>query len=664
MSAATKAGMPAYPPIPVRLRLSTRIAGALVGFLLLALAAIGATLWLSWQLEGAAAAINETGSLRKHEYRLAMLLGRDVHTPGAGFDAAARDQIAAIDSTMALIARGDPQRPLGLPPTAAIRTSFDLLTLRWHQEMRPLAQQVLVAPAGAERVTVLRRFLARTDAYVSKIDEVVRLIERDNEVRTFWLRSSQLALMALAVGGTVVLVYMMFSLIVAPVERLHAGLRSMADTEFGVRLDVDSQDEFGQLAAGFNQMADRLQQFYGNLEQKVQDKTAALEEQNRELALLYDSAAFLQVRQTLEPMCEGFLERIVRYFGADAGSVRLVDAGSDNVHLVVQHGLSGAMAEAERCMPVGDCLCGEAAQRKEAVVHWLGSLQQASTSPSTSPASSQCAAEGFVTVSVFQIFAQDQHLGVFSLHFRSKRSFDPHETALLDTLGRLLGTAVENIRLAAREREMAISEERNMVARGLHDSIAQGLNFLNLQVQMLEASLRNGQQQEAAEIVPALRAGVKESYEDVRELLQNFRSRLEEEDLNGALRKAVRKFRDQTGLEASFAADGSGGPPFAREEQLQILFIVQEALSNIRKHARADSVLVRVRDGQDFSLSISDNGVGFDSSVASAAADEHVGLHIMRERAQHIHADLAIESRPGAGTTVRLHVPSAQRRVA
>lgn len=647
--------MPDYPPIPVRLRLSTRIAGALVGFLLLALAAIGATLWLSWQLEGAGAAINETGSLRRHEYRLAMLLGRDVHTPGAGFDQAARRQIALIDSTLVLIARGDPQRPLGLPPTAAVRTSFDLLAQRWHQDMRPLAQQVLAAQ-GPDRVTVLRRFLAGTDAYVGKIDEVVQLIERDNEVRTFWLRSSQLVLMAMAVGGTVVLVYMMFSLIVAPVERLHAGLRSMADTEFGVRLNVDSKDEFGQLATGFNQMADRLEQFYGDLEQKVRDKTSALEEQNRELALLYDSAAFLQVRQALEPMCEGFLERIVRYFGADAGSVRLLDGGNDKVHLVVQHGLSGAMAEAERCMPVGECLCGEAAQRKEAVVHWLGSLAE--------PSMSRCASEGFATVSVFQIFAQDQHLGVFSLHFRSERSFDAHASALLDTLGRLLGTAIENIRLAAREREMAISEERNMVARGLHDSIAQGLNFLNLQVQMLEASLRNGQQQEAAEIVPALRAGVKESYEDVRELLQNFRSRLEEEDLNGALRKAVRKFRDQTGLDANFAADGSGGPPFAREEQLQILFIVQEALSNIRKHARADSVLVRVRDEQDFSLSISDNGVGFDSSVASDVADEHVGLHIMHERARHIHADLAIESSPGAGTIIRLHVPSTQRRVA
>lgn len=653
MNEAPAPPLPAYPPIPGHLRLSTRIVGVLVGFLLLALAAIGATLWLSWQLEGAGAAINETGSLRKQEYRLAMLLGREAHTPGTGFATAAREQIASIDATLALIAQGDPQRPLGLPPTAKVRRSFAEVAARWRREIRPLALDVLRAPP-ALRVPSLHRFQAVVDGYVGQIDGIVRLIESDNEVRTFWLRSSQLALMALGVGGTVALVYLMFSLIVRPVERLHAGMRSMADADFGVRLEVDSKDEFGQLATGFNQMADRLARVYGSLEEKVREKTAALEDQNRELALLYDSAAFLQTRQTLEPTCEGFLERIFQYFGADGGSVRLVEAGNEKVHLVVQRGLPDDMAIAERCMPLGDCLCGEAALEKKSAVHWLRQLPDAS--------GSACARGGFATVSVFQIFAQDQHLGVFSLHFQGERTFSEREQSLLDTLGRLLGTAIENLRLAAREREMAISEERNMVARGLHDSIAQGLNFLNLQVQMLDDSLRQGQQQEAADIVPALRAGVKESYEDVRELLQNFRSRLEEDDLNSALRKAVRKFRDQTGIDASFSSSGSGGPPFSREEQLQILFIAQEALSNIRKHARADDVIVRVKDGQDFSLSISDNGAGFDTGTDSTDGSHHVGLHIMRERARHINADLTVRSRRGAGTTVHLHVASTQRR--
>jgi two-component system nitrate/nitrite sensor histidine kinase NarX len=387
---------------------------------------------------------------------------------------------------------------------------------------------------------------------------------------------------------------------------------------------------------------------------KVRARTAELERQNRELALLYDIAAYLQVRQTIESMGEGFVERVADYFGADAGSVRLVGTGNDRLHLVVRQGLSDGMAAAERCMPLGDCLCGEAALEQQSGLHWIR----------TRPAQSQCGREGFATVSVFQIVAQGGRLGVFSLHFRSARRFGARDTTVLETLGRLLGAAIENLRLAAREREMAISEERNMVARGLHDSIAQGLNFLNLQVQMLEESLRYGRQQEAAEIVPLLRAGVQESYQDVRELLQNFRSRLDQDDLDGALRKAVRKFQVQTGVDIRFSSGGSGGVPFGREAQLQILFIVQEALSNIRKHARADSVLVSVRDDEDFSLTISDNGVGFDGAAVCAAHDTHVGLHIMRERALHIHAELAIESRLGAGATVRLHVPSAYRRAA
>jgi len=131
----------------------------------------------------------------------------------------------------------------------------------------------------------------------------------------------------------------------------------------------------------------------------------------------------------------------------------------------------------------------------------------------------ECHKEGFATVSIFHLYAQQQHLGFFNLHFRKTTVFTSAQTALLETLGQLLGTAIENQRLQVRERELAISEERNLVAQGLHDSIAQGLNFLNLQVQMLEQSLKQKRFDEVDSIVPALRAGVDESYQDVRELL-------------------------------------------------------------------------------------------------------------------------------------------------
>jgi two-component system, NarL family, nitrate/nitrite sensor histidine kinase NarX len=639
--------------LPTRRKLSTKIVGALVGFLLLALSVILATLYLSWQLEGSAAAINDTGSVRMSSYRLAILLDR-TEQGDAQAAAAATRQIGQIAATLAQLRQGDPQRPLLLPPTSTIRNQFDAIATEWQGQLRPAAQS-LVNLEGPARRDALMTFNTHTEAFVQRVDALVKLIEQDSEARTFWLRASQLGLLGLAMVGTVSMIYLMFGMIVEPVTRLHEGLHRMKEQDFAVRLPIDSRDEFGQLAQGFNQMADRLQALYDSLEGRVRSKTSALESQNRELALLYDAAAFLQRPQQLEPLCQGFLQRICDYFKADGGSVRVLDARRDNLHMVVHQGISPELVEREHCIKVGDCLCGEAVQRKVTVIHDLRKMDKAHEL--------ECHKEGFATVSVFHIYAHLQHLGFFNLHFRKPKTFDAQEQALLETLGQLLGTAVENLRLGEREREMAVSEERNLVAQGLHDSIAQGLNFLNLQVQMLDQSVKDHKIDDVAEIVPMLRAGVQESYEDVRELLHNFRSRLVEGNLVGALETTIDKFRRQTGIAAELVADVDGAP-FPREQQLQLLFIVQEALSNVRKHAGASRVLVRLEDKHDFTLTITDNGTGFDPNYLNTMGESHVGIDIMRERAQRIDAALSLKSVPGSGTTIMLTLPQAQRRAA
>ena len=634
-------------------KLSTKIVGALLCFLALALLAIGATLFLSWQLEGSAAAINETGSLRMHSYRLSMLLTRIDGTPQPDLDQATGRQVRVIDATLQRLGSGDPQRPLFLPPGSEIRGEFDRIVRTWHHALRPAAVALLRDAAGPGPAA--RAFEHEAGDFVARVDALVRLIERDSEQRTFWLRGSQLVLLGMAICGTVSMIYLMFMLIIAPVTRLREGMLRMTERDFGFRLEVEGGDEFGQLARGFNQMADRLQALYDNLEQGVRDKTMELEDQNRELALLYDIAAYLQRPQPVELLCDGFMQRIREYFLADGGTVRVLDASRGNLHMVVHQGLSASLVEAERCLKVGQCLCGEAVVKKITMVHDMRQIDSAHLL--------QCHREGYATVSVFHIHAHEQHLGFFNLHFRKPKVFDQRETALLETLGQVLGIALENLRLAAREREMAISEERNLVAQGLHDSIAQSLNYLNLQVQMLDDSVRRERFDEVVGIVPALRLGVQESYEDVRELLLNFRSRLMEDDLIGSLRVTVEKFRRQTGIAAELVADVDGAP-FPREQQLQLLFIVQEALSNIRKHALASRVDIHLEDRQDFKLTIQDNGIGFDPATLAAKGESHVGIHIMRERAQRIDALFEVDSVPGRGTTIALHLRQEQRRAA
>lgn len=636
----------------LRHKLSTKIVGALLAFLTLALLAISVTLYLSWQLEGSAAAINDTGSLRMNSYRLANIVLRAGEGDAAARAAALR-QSDTIARTLAALGQGDPKRPLLLPPTQVIREDFDQLTTTWHYQLRPAALG-LFSLQGPAREQALAQFQSDTDRFVAQADALVRQIERDSETRTFWLRASQLALLALTLAKTVSMIHLVLNLIIAPVTRLHEGMRRMKEKEFSVRLAEEGSDEFGALAQGFNQMGNQLQAMYDSLAGAVALKTAALENQNRELALLYDASAFLQLPQPLEPLCQGLLARICDYFHADGGAVRLLDASRSNLHVVVLQGLPSGRTEREPAPAPASCLCGEGVMSMVRVVHELNQMDSAGPG---------CPEQRFSTVSVFHIYAQQVHLGFFSLHFRQARQFGEREISLLETLGKLFGTAVENMRLGAREREMAVSEERSLLAQGLHDSIAQGLNFLNLQVQMLDQSVRDGKLADVAEMVPLLRAGVQESYEDVRELLVNFRTRLVDGSLIGALEMSVDKFRRQTGMDAELVAEADG-PPIPRDQQLQLLFIVQEALSNVRKHANAGKVVVRLQDRDDFTLSISDDGDGFDPARLETDDDGHVGIHIMHERALRIEASLAIVSAPGGGTSVTLTLPHAQRRAA
>jgi two-component system nitrate/nitrite sensor histidine kinase NarX len=198
---------------------------------------------------------------------------------------------------------------------------------------------------------------------------------------------------------------------------------------------------------------------------------------------------------------------------------------------------------------------------------------------------------------------------------------------------------------------MAVSEERNLLAQELHDSIAQSLAFLNIQVQLLRDDLKKGQIGTALQGLEQIREGVQECYDDVRELLVHFRTRVGSADLETAVRSALEKFEGQTGIRATFSYRGTV-PEFPPEHVLQTMHIVQESLSNVRKHARASRVDVELVCDGECSLRIRDDGIGFDA--ARDTGDTHVGLSIMRERAYRIDAELTLESAPGKGTVMCL----------
>jgi two-component system nitrate/nitrite sensor histidine kinase NarX len=177
---------------------------------------------------------------------------------------------------------------------------------------------------------------------------------------------------------------------------------------------------------------------------------------------------------------------------------------------------------------------------------------------------------------------------------------------------------------------------------------------------MLEDSLRREARAEVEEVLGSIREGVQESYDDVRELLTHFRSRVKhEEDIGVALRQMLTRFGAQSGLATEFSDTGTGVPLHA-ENQLQVLHILQEALSNVRKHAGATRVVLAVHRDAVYRFTVSDDGRGFDVEAAPDAAEAHIGLRIMRERAQRIGGQIELRSQKGDGTQVMLTLPAVQ----
>jgi two-component system nitrate/nitrite sensor histidine kinase NarX len=622
--------------------LTNKLAALVATLLALALASIGLTLWITWQLDGGAAAINEAGRMRMQTYRFALIL-RD--SPSQANQLARR-----FDDSLVLLQQGDSARPLFVPWNNDARQRFAQVRQRW-QELRPLWTNPS-PPAASEVARDANDFVVRIDAFDSAIEaQLARW--------TAILTAAQIGLLVLAIGSSLALLYVGHLMVLAPVGRLTGGLARIEAGEFATRVEVVSQDEFGQLSAGFNRMAQHLQQVYSGLEQKVSEKTASLERERARLSALYEVSALLAAASTLDELAHGFAQRVRRTVGADAVAIRWSSEANDRYLLLAGDSLPSFMIEDEQCVSSQYCLCGQPQSATQTHAHASIRVIPVLAEGPGAARLGHCPRAGYATLISVPVVLHQRIFGEIDLFFRSEVELSAQDRDLLETLANHLATAVENLRVTALERETAVSDERTLLANELHDSIAQSLAFLKIQVQLLRDALPVNAEAPVVRIVDELDAGVRESTGDVRELLMHFRTRGNAEDIEPALRTTLRKFEHQTGLPTHLTIEGHGLPLDA-DVQVQVLHVLQEALSNIRKHACAHEVWLEVQRNPVWSFEVRDDGEGFDAA-RQPAGETHVGMRIMSERAARIGARVMIDSVPGAGTCVTLTLPPHQR---
>ncbi len=232
--------------------------------------------------------------------------------------------------------------------------------------------------------------------------------------------------------------------------------------------------------------------------------------------------------------------------------------------------------------------------------------------------------------------------------------FDDEDQRLIEMLAAHAAIAIENARLYERSRELSIVEERNRLARDLHDSVTQKLFAVGLTAEAA-ATLLERDADGVREQLERLRELAKEAMEELRAVVFELRpAELEAEGLATTLRKHVEVVRRVHGREIGLRIEGA--PRLAPKPDAEVLRIAQEALANALRHSGAATIEVEL-SGHDggLVLSVRDDGAGFDLADR-ALRSRRLGLTSMEERAQAIGGELRIASAPGSGTTVLLEV--------
>ena len=254
-------------------------------------------------------------------------------------------------------------------------------------------------------------------------------------------------------------------------------------------------------------------------------------------------------------------------------------------------------------------------------------------------------------------------IGALELHGSPAGPFDDEDARLLQPFADAAAVAIENARLYEQARFSATLAERNRLARELHDTIAQGLTAVTMQLEAAQRSFERDPARARARLGRAHELA-REALEDVRRSVWTLAAPLVDgQALSQALDELTQRFAERTGLAVSYRHSGPA-PALGHAAATQVLRIVQEALQNVEKHAQATQVSVESALAADeLQVQVRDDGVGFEpgapqgSPGSNGGASDGFGLLSLRERAHLSGGILRIESAPGAGTRIAVVIP-------
>ena len=257
------------------------------------------------------------------------------------------------------------------------------------------------------------------------------------------------------------------------------------------------------------------------------------------------------------------------------------------------------------------------------------------------------------------LVSPEMTLGELSVRSRRDAQLTERDWLFVHRIAELAVIAISNSRTREREQQLAILAERERIAREMHDSLAQVLGFIHLQLHALRGKVGQVDSQVLIASLAELTDVAEDAYRDVREAILGLReSSRAGRSLFENLSAYLERYQHQAAIEATFETDFDEMPRLSPQAEIHVIRVIQEALTNVRKHARATRAVVRAssEDGMVV-FRVEDDGRGFDVTGAVLEHDGGFGLHSMRERMELIGGTLSIESATGQGTRIIARVP-------
>ncbi len=425
-----------------------------------------------------------------------------------------------------------------------------------------------------------------------------------------------------------------------------------------LRLQVEQAERERYLAQrdaleAHQKVAEQLRQWNEILERRVVERTNDLLRRQKEAEALHRIGTEISALRDLDTILRTVVDNARVLLRADFATVTIIENGGEGIQVRTASGnRSGSIdrvAVTSGQGLLGKVLLSGSIFRTE---DYLSSMDLEHTAELDAVAVS----EGLRAHLAAPVRDGDRVLGVLCVASRGNRIFNDEDEWLIARLTLMTSIAVQNSRLHAEAQRVAVLEERERIGREIHDGLAQVLGYLGMMFDTVQTRLERGQVARVRGDLAEMEQLARTAYVDSREAILGLRvSAYGGQGLMGALQEYLRRFKQQSGLAPSLCVGPDWPHALVGDAEIQIMRIVQEALSNVRKHAVASTVLVQLdaRDGWA-EISVEDDGRGFDAERCDGC---HFGMQTMRERAVSVGGDLMVNSTPGRGTRVTLRVP-------